>query len=192
MRPGTTLYWVMFSGLYWAWIETLKGGAGAAEAGEGAAEIAVQDGLGQGVHGGDGRADGGGVGRVRLDEDGGGLAAEEVAGEIFGDVDDELDLAELQEALGLGFGGGFADDLEVVGVPERPDEGAGERALVGGAQGGRQVPGVGIDGETEEDELEQRNADHHQEGHAVALHLDEFLEDDGPEAVEAEAGHRQA
>ena len=49
-----------------------------------------------------------------------------------------------------------------------------------------QVLRVGIDGVAEEDELEQRNADHHGERDAVAAHLDEFLADDRPEPLPVE------
>ena len=47
---------------------------------------------------------------------------------------------------------------------------------------------VGVDGKAEEDELQQRNADHHPEGQAVAAHLDEFLDDHGPETAAEENG----
>src|ERR1035438_8563190 len=53
---------------------------------------------------------------------------------------------------------------------------------------------VGVDGVTKEDELNQRDADHHAEGEPVAPHLDEFLHHDGPEPppVEREPFHDSA
>ncbi len=162
-----------------------------AQAGERAGEVAVEDGVGEGVDGGEGGAGGGGVGGVGLDEDGRAFAAEEFAGEILGDVDDELDVAELEEARGLGFGGGLAHEVEVVAGAEGLHEGAGERPLVGGADGGGEVTRVGVDGVAEHQQLHERDADHHAEGHAVAFHLDELFQHDGPEAVEREAVHEK-
>jgi len=42
---------------------------------------------------------------------------------------------------------------------------------------------VGVDGEAEHHELHQWDADHHDEGHAVTLHLDKLFEHNCPEAV---------
>src|SRR5437762_14167725 len=46
--------------------------------------------------------------------------------------------------------------------------------------------GIGIDGEAEQRELNDRNADDHAEGQAVALQLDEFLADDAEPARDRE------
>ena len=45
-----------------------------------------------------------------------------------------------------------------------------------------QVLGVRIDGKAKQQELKQRNADHHAKGHAVPPHLDELLDDDRQKA----------
>jgi hypothetical protein len=58
-----------------------------------------------------------------------------------------LDLAELEQAVRLGLGRGFADEREVAARAQRGDERAGEEALVGSANRGGQVLGIGVDRE---------------------------------------------
>jgi hypothetical protein len=89
----------------------------------------------------------------------------------------------LQQLLRLGVGGGLPHEGEIIALSERGDEAAGERPLIGGAERGRQVLRVGVDGEAEEQELHQRDPDHDAESHAVAHHLDELLEHDSPEPM---------
>jgi hypothetical protein len=91
-----------------------------------------------------------------------------------------------EESIELGLGANFVADIEVVAVFESADNCAGEDAVVGAEDGSREVFGIGVDGEAEEDELHHRDADHHAEGEPVAAHLDEFLGNDGPEPPEAE------
>jgi hypothetical protein len=50
-----------------------------------------------------------------------------------------------------------------------------------------QVFGVGVDGEAEQDELKQRDPDHHAKRQPIPAHLDELLEDDGAEPPDVEA-----
>lgn len=94
--------------------------------------------------------------------------------------------------MGFRFGRSFVREREVNAGAQGGDEGASKRSLVGGADGGGQVLGVGVDRETEEHELHQWDADHHAERHAVPLHLDKLLENDGPQAMEGEAGRTHA
>lgn len=115
-------------------------GAGlGAEAGEGADELAVEHVFGEVAEGGEGGAGGGGIGGVGLDEEGGAFAAEQQAGEIRGDGEDELHVAELGQAVGIGFGGGLGHEVEIAGRTQGGDERAGEGAVVGDAEGGGQV-----------------------------------------------------
>src|SRR5262245_43416720 len=67
-------------------------------------------------------------------------------------------------------------DLEIARVHERAQDRAAEIALLLQQHGGRQVARVGIDGIAEQHELDQRNHDDHRERDAVALELDELLD----------------
>ena len=85
-----------------------------------------------------------------------------------------------------GFGGRVrgAYDVEIVGIPQRRHDRAGEgaadrrcRIAVG------QVLGIEIDGIAEQQKLHHRQRHHHGEGGAVAPHLDEFLDQHAIEAA---------
>ena len=83
--------------------------------------------------------------------------------------------------------GNLAAEVEIVGLLHAGDHGPGERAVVAELDERRQVVRIGIDREAEEEELDQRQADHHAEGDAVAPHLDELLVEHRAEAPEREA-----
>jgi len=61
------------------------------------------------------------------------------------------------------------------------DEAAGEGALIGQEHGGREAPGIVIDGESEQRELEEGYPDHHRKGQTIPSHLHQLLGDDAPE-----------
>ena len=75
-------------------------------------------------------------------------------------------------------------EIEIIGVLHRRQHGAGQRPVVAGEHRRRQLLGVGVDGIAEQHELHDRHEDHGGEGHAVAPHLDEFLDDHRPHAPE--------
>ncbi len=78
-------------------------------------------------------------------------------------------------------------ELEIVRVLEGREHGAGQRSFVAHEHGRGQMLGIGIDGVAEQRELQDRHEQHGGEGHAVAPHLHEFLDDHRPDAPE-EAG----
>ena len=100
---------------------------------------------------------------------------------------DELHFAARQRVVRLGLARGLAHEVEVAAVANGVQQRASLRPVVGQQDGGGQVLGIGIDGESEQHELDQRNADHHPERDAVAPHLDEFLHHHGAEASEGKA-----
>ncbi len=75
-------------------------------------------------------------------------------------------------------------EIEVSAVLHRVEQRSPVRAAIGEDHGGRQMPRVGVDGETEKHELDQRDAEHHREGQPVAPHLGELLHDDPAQASE--------
>jgi hypothetical protein len=99
------------------------------------------------------------------------------------DVDHELNFAFGDHAFRLGFGFRLRGDLEVAAVFQSANEAAGKLAVVGVQHRGGKLLGVGVDGKSEQYQLDQRDTHHHGEGQAVAPHLDEFLGDHGEEAV---------
>ncbi len=112
------------------------------------------------------------------------FAAQEFTGKIDGDVDDKLHFAATKHLAGFGFIVRITNKLKIIAVLHRGDERARERAFVGGKNRGGKVLRIGVDRKAEEHELHQRDADHHAEGHAVALHLDKLLDDDRPKSME--------
>jgi hypothetical protein len=123
------------------------------------------------------------VGGVGLDEHGGAIATEEIAGEILRYVDDELDLAALEEVARLALGVHLLYEVEEGTILQRIEEGAPLRAVIGEENCRGQMTWVGIDRESEEEKLEQGNAEHHREGESIAPHLGKLLHDNGPEPV---------
>ena len=106
-----------------------------------------------------------GIGGVGLDEDRGPLAAQQIAREILGNVDDELHFAAREQRRAPSASVvSLRDECEVAAVPDGVQQRAAVRAVVGHEHGGRQMLRVGVDGEAEEHELHQRHADHHAEG----------------------------
>ena len=109
------------------------------------------------------------VGGVGLDQQLRPVAAEQVARKAGRDGDREQDLAAVQQPVDLLAAAGDPDDPVVAGVLQRRDEAAGEVAVVIGQDDGRQVLGVAVDGVAEQEELDDRDADHHGEGQPVPL-----------------------
>jgi hypothetical protein len=113
-------------------------------------------------------------------------AAQEVAREVLRDVDHELHLAARERVVRIVLARDLAHEVEVGAVADRAEQRAPLRAAVGEQHGRGQVLGVGVDRVAEQDELQQRDPDHHPEGHAVAEHLDELLDDHRAEAAGGE------
>ena len=140
------------------------------------------------IDGGQGAADGGGVGGIGLDDDLGLLAADQLAGEVAGNGDDELHRAALEQFVGFLLGGHGVGEAEIAGIADGADQGAGDGAVVSRENRGGQALGVVVDGKAEEDELHDRHAEHHGEGQPVAAQLQGFLDDHGHEAAEKSHG----
>jgi len=133
------------------------------------------------------------IGGVGVDQHLRALAAHQPAREVRRDGDHELHLAALQELVGLGLALGPMGEAHVAGVAERREDGARDLALVGRQHGGRQMMRVGVDGIAEQQELQDRHAEHHGEGQPVAAKLPHFLGDHGREPPpEAAQPHGQA
>src|ERR1043166_2533097 len=71
-------------------------------------------------------------------------------------------------------------DVKILGVLERMQDRAPDVALLLEKNRGRQVARIGVDRIAEQDELHQRDHDDHRKGHAVALELNELLEQHRP------------
>src|SRR5207244_2540690 len=82
---------------------------------------------------------------------------------------------------------GVVGDAEVAARLHRGKQRARVGARIGREHRGRQALRVGVDRVAEEDELQHRDADDHAEGQAVALELDELLDDDPDPARPREA-----
>ncbi len=152
-------------------------------------QVTIENSRGQCIDSGQRRAGGGGIRGVGFHQHNRSLAAQQAPGEILRNVDHELHLAQLEHAFGLRFGANRAINRKIVGIAQGGRERAAKRPLVGGKHRGGQVLGIGIDGVAEKRELQQGNSHHHGKGHAIAPHLNEFLEHDGPETMEGEKAH---
>jgi len=71
-------------------------------------------------------------------------------------------------------------DVEICGVLNCLEHRAAEIALLLQQHRGRQMPGVGVDGIAEQQELNERDHHDHRERHAVTLELDELLDQHRP------------
>ena len=80
--------------------------------------------------------------------------------------------------LSFPFAAKLPHKIEVEAVLERSKNSASLRAGVSKQDRCRQMLGIRVDREPEEDELQQRDAKHHPEGHSIAPHLRELLHDD--------------
>ena len=134
----------------------IEGSGGVFEIGERAFEIVLQGGVENAVDGADGIPGRDGIGGVGLDQDRGAVAAQEVPRKVFWDVDDEEGVAALERLFPLGLGFAQLDEIEIGGVLERVKNGAAMRAVIGEQHFGGEMARVHIDGEAEENELEQR------------------------------------
>src|SRR5262245_62094792 len=84
------------------------------------------------------------------------------------------------------FGFHLPNEVEVSAVLHRVEQRPSLRAVVGQKHGDGQMSRIGIDRETEQRQLNQRNAEHHREGEAVAPHLQKFLRNDAAQPLERE------
>ena len=157
-------------------------------------KVAVQNGRREQIDGGNCVADGGRVGGVGFEKQIRFFAAQQLAREVYGNFHGELHLALREQLLDFRLAFCLAGDVEVAAVAQAPDNRAREDAVVGGINRRRQMLGVGIDGVAEQDELRQRDADHHAERQPVAPHLDEFLHHDRPKPppVKCKAFHEKS
>ena len=131
---------------------------------------------------GDRVAGGGGIGGVRLQEQRRTLAAHQPQREVRRNRYHELRFARGQHAIAFLLVRGLADVLEITAVLETRENAARKLSPVGDQRRGWQVLGVGVDRESEQDQLHHRNADDHAEGQPIALELNEFLADDAKPA----------
>jgi hypothetical protein len=104
----------------------------------------------------------------------------------------EQHLSGEQQAVELGLVTRQRGDLEIFGVLQRRQDGAGKIAVLLQQHGGRQVARIGVDGIAEQDELHQRDHDDHDEGDAVALELDELLHQHRPSLAQQSAAAETA
>ena len=116
------------------------------------------------------------------------FAADDVAFEVFRNGDDKIGIARLQDPVDLAAVFDGTAYVEIGGGLHRRQEAPDKGSAVMHFDDGRQVPGVGIDGEAEQHQLHDGNRDHHGEGHAVATHLDEFLHQNRQEPADRK-GH---
>ena len=93
---------------------------------------------------------GGGIGRVGLDEQRWPVAAQQIAAEVFRNIDDKLHLAAREQLASFGFGLHLADEIEIGAVLHRVKQRASLRPVVGQKHSGRQMPRVGVDGVTKQ------------------------------------------
>ena len=161
-------------------------GRGGGEKGQRALEVILQSGLdqaGQRTQGIPGR---GRVGSVRFDQARRPVATEQVAREVLRNIDYELNLAAGEGVAGFGLALYFADKIEVTAVFDGFQESPGLGSVIGHQDGSGQMLGVRVDGEAEENELEEGDADHHREREPVTAHLDGLLDHHGPQSPQGE------
>src|SRR5205085_10105397 len=101
-----------------------------------------------------------------------------LAAEVLRDRHGELHLAAREQALELVLVAHEGMDAEVAAGLHRREERARVLARVRRQRRRGQRLRVAVDGIAKEDELHHRDADDHPEGQAIALELDELLDDD--------------
>ncbi len=127
------------------------------------------------------------IGRVGFDEQRGTRATHQVAREIGGDFHHEGHIA-LVEHLPRDYGRvRRLDDLEIGGVLKCRHDRVGVGPRIGDRYRGRQVLGVEVDREAEQEDLHHRHAHDHRQSEAVAAHLDDLLVQHRGDAAEREA-----
>ena len=139
-------------------------------------EVILQGGIEQSAQGAYGVACSCRVGGVRFDEDSRPVATEQIACENLGDIDHKLNVAALEHFVSFGFRLQLTHEIKIRAVLDRMQQSAALWAVVGQKHGGSQVLGVHIDGIAKEDNLKQRDTDHHAKSQPVPAHLDEFLD----------------
>src|SRR5882672_274647 len=139
------------------------------------------------LQGREGIAAGNGIRGVHFDEELRRIRARKLALELAGHVDHELHVAALEECMRLIRRMDLGDDAEVLADLQGAHERAHEGTAVLTQHRRRQVLGVGVDREAEEQELHDRQHHDHAESHAVAAQLDEFLAEDAAQSHPGQA-----
>ena len=124
--------------------------------------------------------------RVGLNQHRRSLSADEPARKVRGQIENELNVPPGQQVLSGLFRLDMVNDLEIAAVLHRMNKSSRKRAVVRGQNGDRQVLRIRVDGETEKNQLNDRDAKHHCKGEPITPHLDEFLPDDRGETNEVE------
>ncbi len=96
---------------------------------------------------------------IGLDQEFGLRAAHQVAAEIGRYLDDEGDLVLGEKPARRRRIVGRRHDIEIAGAAQRRDDRIGEGAGIQDRDGGRQMLGIVVDRETEQQELHQRHAE---------------------------------
>jgi hypothetical protein len=97
------------------------------------------------------------------------------------DLQNKLDPTPPNQIVGLRFGVDLRNDLEIVAVFHCLQQTARKNALLLQEYRSWKMLRVRIDGETEKNQLDQRDAQDHGKGKPIPAHLNEFLGDDGKE-----------
>ena len=130
------------------------------------------------------RAGGDRIGGVGGDQQRRAVAAPHRALEIGRYLDREQHRAGGEQTVELGLAAHDVGDIEILGVLQRLEDRAAEIALLLQQHRGRQMARIGVDGVAEQQELHQRDHDDHRERDAVALELDELLDQHRPGAAQ--------
>ena len=149
-------------------------------------EIAREGRVGELVYRGDRVAGRDWIGRVGFDQQRRTFSAHQALRKIRRNGHHELRLAGREHAVRIRLVTCLADECEIIGVLEGRENVTRKLTVVGDERGSRQMLRIGVDGEAEQDELDDRNADDHAEGQPVAFELDELLAYDAEPARDRE------
>ncbi len=94
------------------------------------------------------------IGGIGFDENGRTIAAQQVAGEVFRNVDHELHLAAREQVVRFLLGRDLLREIEVGAVLHRVEQRASMLAAIREEDGGRQMARIGVDRVTEKRELD--------------------------------------
>src|SRR5690606_27960685 len=112
-----------------------------------------------------------------------------VALEILRDDDHKIRLAAPQRFLSLGNTRYRPPEVEIVRLLHPRDDRAHQGAVVPEFDERRQMSWIGVDRKAEQEQLNQRQSDHHPKGDAVPPHLDKFLVQDRSKPPQRERAH---
>src|SRR5215831_18208314 len=120
------------------------------------------------------------------------VAAAHRALEIGRNFDSEQHRAGREQVIELGLVLDDMGDVEICGVLNRLEDRAAEIALLLQQHRGRKVARIGVDGVAEQQQLNERDHDDHGERNAVALELDELLDQHRPSPTPEVGGRASA